>query len=598
MVHGTDRRQCRGDTWLAFTASLIALILQGCGGSGSAGGDATASPAAAPAHVQAVRLDEDSLYSGTVSAANPPGTVTFRITAQPAHGAVALSGSTGTFSYTPTADFFGTDSFAFSATDTTGASTFGSVRLDVGGVDDPPGISALPDASNSPDAYETVLPLLIREPDQEPLTVTASVVDTTIVEAVVDAPGRRLILRPKRSGASRVNVAVNDGHTTDSTSLTFTVQDVARSLVVHSSAPSSSAIVLTNTSSTTTDFELTHNGHHAFATMDQILDAIRNLADEVPAEPFERKLWRFIRDNTYHYPPVSGEGWMDAIWPTLNSFGWGFCSNVTSVFIQIAEAAGFEARAWGLNGHVVPEIRIGGSWQMYDPDLAVYYYRRDGVIASVTDLGADTTLITAPTSPLFAPGATAYDIVYNNPYLAGIYGTTDDNLLAWWYPSREPFHGSRITLPAGGRLIYPGRWTDNPIGYDGTTPYTVEQFRQARLEIPAGPAGSITVPWVLWDVQGTGTVRILGQDYSAGSAELRTRLLRPGAPITDLGIIDNASGLALIMLINPLWYDLLEQNALVLTGKDVWAIQPATVSLPLANRPPPPVPTALRKPQA
>ena len=597
MVHGTDRRQRHGDdTWLAFASSLVVLVLHGCGG-GGAGDNAAANRALVQANSQAVALDEDSHYSGTLSTDNQAGTATFQITAQPAHGAVALSASTGTFSYTPTADFFGTDSFAFSTTSAAGASTTGTVLLTVDGVDDPPRIAALSDASNSPDTYEVVLPLVIHEPDQDALIITARVADPTIVDTIVDAPGRRLILRPKGSGASRVNVEVSDGHTTVSTGLTFTVQDVVRSVGVPTSNQSSSAIVLTNTSSTATDFELTHNGHLTFATMEQILATIGNLPDEVAAEPFERKLWRFIRDNTYHYPPVSGEGWMDAIWPTLNSFGWGFCSNVTSVFIQIAEAAGFEARAWELNGHVVPEIRIGGSWQMYDPDVAIYYYRRDGAIASVTDLGADPTLITAPTSPLFAPGSLAYATVYD-PYVGDIYGTVGDNRLASWYPSREPFHGSRITLPAGGRLTYPGRWTDNPIGYDGTTPYTVEQFRQARLEIPAGTSGSVAVPWVLWDVQGTGTVRILGQDYSAGSAELRARLMHPGAPVTELESIENPSSLALIMLINPLWYDMLEQNALLLTGKDVWAIQPTTVSLPPANRPPPPVPAALRKPRA
>ena len=34
----------------------------------------------------------------------------------------------------------------------------------------------------------------------------------------------------------------------------------------------------------------------------------------------------------------------------------------------------------GFVGHVVPEIYIDGRWQIYDPDLAVFYHNLDGTI--------------------------------------------------------------------------------------------------------------------------------------------------------------------------------------------------------------------------
>jgi len=366
-------------------------------------------------------------------------------------------------------------------------------------------------------------------------------------------------------------------------------------VAVTSSSPAAEAIVLTNNGTAATDFDLTHNGHLAFSSMEQVLDAVRQLPDEVAAEPFERKLWRFVRDNTYHFPPVSGERWMDGAWPTLNSFGFGFCSNVASVYVQIARAAGYEARVWALEGHIVPEIRLNGAWQMYDPDLGVYYHKADGTLAGVEDLVADPSLITSPIDPIFAPGANAY--AYGQ-VVAGIYGSTADNLIAPGYPAPEPFQGSRITLPAGARLVYPGVWTVAPTGYDGPTPYTVQEFRQSRLELPAGFTGSIAVPWVLWDVQGSGTVRVLGQDFATGSAALRTFLVRPGQPVTAIEAVDNPSGLALVMMINPLWYDTNSQNDLEFTGKDVWALDAGTYPLAPANRSPPPVPASLRRPRA
>jgi len=243
---------------------------------------------------------------------------------------------------------------------------------------------------------------------------------------------------------------------------------------------------------------------------------------------------------------------------------------------------------------VTPELLIDGRWQMFDPDIAIYYFQRDGQIANVPELAADPGLVESPQSPIFEPGEN--DWGYGST-VAAIYGTTSNNTIAN-IASTEEFHGSRITLPAGSRLIYPGVWTPAPVGYDGIVPSIISQFRQARVEIPAGVTGPIGVPWVLVDVLGTGNVRIDTSTFTGQTAQLRTFLTQPGKAVTEIEITANPDGMALIMLINPLWYDMLGSNTLVLTGKDVWAIQAATYSLPLANRPPPPVPDSLRKPRA
>lgn len=581
-------------TWIV-TLPLAATVLAGCGGGGGAGDTVAAAPATIRATSQSLQLAEDTELTGVLAAESTAASVTFRVSVPPGNGTVRVTEATGAFAYLPAPDFFGEDSFSFSARDAAGNVATAVVDLRIEGVDDPPEIASLPDTGNSSTGYAVVLPLAIRHTDDEPLQITATVQNETVVEARVDQATRQLVLEPRTHGTSGVEVRVNDGRTTASTSFTFTVGDVARHLTVTTSAPESRAVMLRNPGGSAQDFELTHNGRHAFTSLDQILDVIRAQPDEVPGEPFERKLWRYLRDNTYHHAPVSGAGWMDGTWPTLASFGWGFCSNVTSAFIQLAEAAGYEARAWSLGGHVMPEIRIGDRWQVYDPDVAVYYFRRDGEIASVEDLAADSTLISDPTTPLFQPGGYAYAYVYD-PLLARIYETTEDNRLAPWYPSDEPFHGSRITLPAGSRLIYPGRWTASPTGYDGARPYPVEAFRQARLEIPAGTTGALEIPWVLWDVQGSGTVRVRGEVHAVGSAELSNGLASASASVTELEIVDNPGGMALVMMINPLWYDMQGTNEVIVTGKDVWMLDAGTVELPVANRVSP-VPDEVRRPR-
>ena len=214
---------------------------------------------------------------------------------------------------------------------------------------------------------------------------------------------------------------------------------------------------------------------------------------------------------------------------------------------------------------------------------------------NVNELIADPSLISSPINPIFSPGVN--DVVYSQT-IADIYGSTDYFFALDYLPTYSLLNG-RIALPAGGRLIYPGVWIPPPVAYDDyyTVAYPVDQFRQARLELPAGYAGSIAVPWVLADVQGTGRVRIAGVEFNAGSTPLRDYLAGSSTAVTSLDVIDNPSGLALIMLINPLWYDMVENNSVLLTGKDVWAVTAGSYALDPANRPPPEVPAALRKPQ-
>jgi hypothetical protein len=457
-----------------------------------------------------------------------------------------------------------------------------------------PQINPIPDSSNSAYAYEVSVPLSIRG-DGGAFTISATVADATVADAVIDVPSRTLLLRPNARGQTAVKVEVRDSRYVDATSFNFTVQDVTRTTQVVSAVAGTEAVVLTNHGPTVTDFDLTHNGHLAFSSMDKLLETIRALPDAISAEPLPRKIWRFVRDSTYHFRTMSFEQWLLASGPTLNSFGFGLCSNVASVVVQIAQAAGFEARARNLNGHVVPEIRVAGAWQMYDPDLSVYYYKADGAVAGVDELIADPSLISSPINPIFSPGVN--DVVYSQT-IADIYGSTDYFFALDYLPTNSLLNG-RITLPAGGRLIYPGVWSPPPVAYDDyfIVAYPVEQFRQARLELPAGFLGSLPIPWVLADVQGTGRVRIGEVEYDAGSTLLRDYFAGATAAVTSVDVIDNPSGLALIMLINPLWYDMRVDNNVLLTGKDVWAVSAGSYALEPANRPPPEVPATLRKPR-
>lgn len=577
-------------------APALALLLAACGGGGGGVAGVDSANGLVAGNVS-VAMQEDAELEATISGEGA-ASLLYSLARPPAHGTVAIQSSTGRFTYTPDPDFNGTDDFRYTVSADGRESEPATVSITVMAVDDPPQIAALPDVENSAYSYDLRIPLSVIDPDGDPLTITATADDTTVVEATVLDDGEAVLLLPLDHGSANVTIDVHDGNSQVSTSFSVTVQDVARRWELVSGAPRRNAVLITNNGDVDVDFDLTHNGRVAYSSLGQMVDAVVALPDEIPDELFERKLWRFVRDNTYHTYPINADVWLHAAAPTLNSFGWGFCSHVSATFVQIAAAAGYQTRIWALSGHVVPEILVDGQWRMYDPDLAVYYHARDGGVAGVEELMADTSLITAPIDRILLPSQDAAGVYSAD--LAAIYGSTGDNTTAGAVIGGEPFMSGRVIVPAGGRLIYPGVWTDNPVGYDSPdpTPHVIEQFRQARLEIAAGHLGRVVPPWVLWDVKGTGRVRIADQEFAAGSAELRDFLVRPGAPVTEVDIVANATGLALIMMINPLWYDMLVLNEIELTGKDVWALEADVVPLAPAHYPPEPVPPSLLKPRA
>lgn len=84
--------------------------------------------------------DENTSASGTLQASDPDGdSLTFMIVDQPAHGEVVLDDpATGAYSYTPAADYSGSDSFTFKAADAKVESNVATVTITVKAVEPPP----------------------------------------------------------------------------------------------------------------------------------------------------------------------------------------------------------------------------------------------------------------------------------------------------------------------------------------------------------------------------------------------------------------------------------------------------------------------------
>jgi VCBS repeat-containing protein/predicted outer membrane repeat protein len=91
------------------------------------------------ANNQTLNTNEDTLLNSAVTATDADGeALTFALVAGPAHGTVQLTAATGAYTYTPSADYHGPDSFTFKANDGSADSNVATVAITVTPVNDAP----------------------------------------------------------------------------------------------------------------------------------------------------------------------------------------------------------------------------------------------------------------------------------------------------------------------------------------------------------------------------------------------------------------------------------------------------------------------------
>ncbi len=84
-------------------------------------------------------LDEDTTYNGQLSSFDADGhAVTYHLDTAPENGSVSIDANTGAYAYTPSANYFGSDSFSFKVDDGYSESNSATVSITVNPVNDAP----------------------------------------------------------------------------------------------------------------------------------------------------------------------------------------------------------------------------------------------------------------------------------------------------------------------------------------------------------------------------------------------------------------------------------------------------------------------------
>ncbi|MGA9251547.1 MAG: Ig-like domain-containing protein [Roseobacter sp.] len=201
-------------------------------------------------------VSEDGIVSGTVTASDVDGdTLTFSIDTAPASGEVLLL-QNGGYTYTPTADFEGTDSFTVLATDPEGASSLATVTVTVEGVNDAP---VAEDTTTSVSEDGSVTGTIIAEDvDGDVLTFTLATPAVSGAVALLaggaysytpdaDFEGTdsfAVLIEDGQGGSTTATVSVTVGGVNDAPVITTTVEDASGQVVENSSTNSVSGVLV------------------------------------------------------------------------------------------------------------------------------------------------------------------------------------------------------------------------------------------------------------------------------------------------------------------------------------------------------------------
>lgn len=337
------------------------------------------------------------------------------------------------------------------------------------------------------------------------------------------------------------------------------------------------SVVVHNPGNHDVRFNLAINGKRFFANDDDVLDELQATLAPNDDAGFAMALWRFMLLNRYHYEPYTAQQWGHAPTLFLNSLGYGLCDDIAAATSALARRRGLAARVWFLNGHIVAEIRVANRWQVYDADLEVYYRLRDGRLGGVEELAGDTTLISNPVEPLpvsawmralqqsLPPDAADIAPGYA-PAVADAYGTAHDNWVEPWYDD-FPLVGAAeppLLLPAGASLSISSALNTTLLSFNGVA---IPRAATMSLQLADGWSGTLSLPLLVVDVQGSGRLRIDGEDFDAGSAALRARLADRSRAVASVQVLRAEQALTLVLAINAQRFALDQLQSVELLGE-------------------------------
>ena len=298
-------------------------------------------------------------------------------------------------------------------------------------------------------------------------------------------------------------------------------------------------------------------------------------------EPLYERAWRYVILSSRHTAPITPGRMQHQADLYFRSVGRGYCDDVASVLKALWTRLGFESRVMALNGHVVPEVKVDGRWMLFDPDLAVYYLRRDRKIANVQDISLDPSLVTQPEVRLAH--------LDNWPYsetVAQTYADPTKIAVSDWL-NEEPLAplNHLFTVPRGGYIQFT-KAADETVRTVIESEPTV-QLSAIHLWLPPGYSGAIELPLILLSLDGDATIAIRGQGLETASGAATAAVQAYNQTDGDAAIQQiqiqhvGPSGLRLTLAANPRYFEGHKQLQVRMAGNKLEGLRFMNMARPL-----------------
>jgi len=336
--------------------------------------------------------------------------------------------------------------------------------------------------------------------------------------------------------------------------------------VLSSSGNNIPRITVKNIGTIESGLNISVNGNYLYTGIEDILSDINNLSFTYPDEPFQKLLWRYIVKYRYHFHPFTERLWAHTPVLFFNSIGFGYCDDAAALYYLLAKSSGYDSRVWGLGGHVVPEIWIKDHWEMYDPDLEVYYVNAQNQVLGVEYLADNPLVISSPNYPVLPLNyPTEPPVAYSQP-VADIYGTKSDNWTNsyYHYNLQLPKYDYPLRLPPNSFIQFPAQLT-YPLKslYD----YEIPSYGVIKLVLPKYWTGNINLPLIILVINGSGNITINNINYTLPSSELDNILNNRNDLINEFTVINSNSDIEVYMLVNTTRYNINNINSLEINSE-------------------------------
>jgi hypothetical protein len=290
-----------------------------------------------------------------------------------------------------------------------------------------------------------------------------------------------------------------------------------------------------------------------FSSTDQITQFIKKKYSDTMYNADYKKAWRFMVDFTWSNTiPLTTDKWYHESLTFLNSAGWGFCGDKSSVLVQLWKNMGYKSRIWDLGGHEVPEVFVNNHWEVWDPTFNVYYLNEKNIPCGVEELAKNINFIK---HPYYGPG------IEHSPWTSlmgfsgktgSLYQTTENNKLLDNSVDSNIVINDNFILPSKSFILFP-IYSHLPLlakFYNKSKRLT--DYTNLALYIDSGWTGKITFPLIFHGIEATNASILIDTSKHYFTLKNHTYSSQTFESSTNISVIDNKTGIWVFFLMNPL----------------------------------------------